>query len=67
MSLLRLSSLVGLGLKLMQKKGPVDVRPFKHKKVYGSQERDELETKARTGQHEIMAILVSLNCQLDTA
>lgn len=52
---------------MRQKKGPVDVRPFKHKKVYGSQEREELETKARTGQHEIMAILVSLNCQLDTA
>lgn len=57
---------MGLGLKLRQKKGQVDVRPFKHK-VYGSQEREELETKTRMGEHEIMVILVRVNRQPGTA
>lgn len=34
MTLLRLSSLMGLGLKLRQKKGQVDVRPFKKNTKY---------------------------------
>lgn len=39
MTLLRLCSLVGLGLKLKQKKGRVDVRLFKHKKEVARRER----------------------------
>lgn len=53
MTLLRRSSLMGLGFKLRQKKGQVDVRLFKHKKGKGSQEREELEPKTRLGKHEI--------------